>query len=159
MLLPFLLVTVTESLRAQTDVRSFIVVTPSSLTFSSPDPDSMIASASSSATWRLRFANATRTWQLRVNATSASVSNCGQVPLTAFRVSCNAVNVAKGGTGVCSGPIVLSDSPQTVASGNQGDHNYNSTADIQVQFVDSWQYPAKVSPACSLILAFTVEAQ
>jgi hypothetical protein len=144
-------------LNAQTDVR-WLTVSPSALNFTSADPSTGLASASSTVTWRLRFANTARPWQLRVHSLRPDVTNCGKVPLSAFRVSCSSLTVGKGGNGVCGAPVSLSVYPQIIASGSQGNHNYNSTAVLQVLFLDSWTYPAALSPACSLILTYTLEA-
>lgn len=146
-----------ESLYAQSDVR-WLIVNPVSLNFSSADPDTGVALASSTVTWRTRFGDTGRTWRLSVQAASVRVSNCDKIPPSAFRIACSAVSVAKHGNGVCASPVPLSTSPQVIASGSQGDHNYNSTAEIQVQFLDSWRYPAATAPACSLTLSYTLEA-
>lgn len=146
-----------EALRAQSDVR-WLTLSPVALNFSSADPDTGMAAASSTATWRIRFGSTTRTWQLRVHSSSAIVAGCGKVPLNAFRISCSSVVAAKDGTGLCGAPVSLSVYPQVIASGNQGDHNYNTTAQLQVQFLDSWRYPAALSPACSLVLSYTLDA-
>lgn len=142
---------------AQSDVRRF-TVNPTALNFSSVDPDSGLASASSTLTWRIRFASGTRLWRLSVKSEAPNVTSCGKIALNSFRVSCTSLAIGKDGTGTCGAPIPLSGFPQVIASGSQGDHNYNSTAELQVQFLDSWQYPAAVSPSCSILLTYTIEA-
>jgi len=149
--------TAAETLRAQSDVR-WLIINPVSLNFSSVDPDTGVAFAASTVTWRTRFGDSGRIWRLSVQSSSVNIANCPKIPPSAFRISCTAVSVAKHGNGVCAPALPLSTTPQVIASGNQGDHNYNSTAEIQVQFLDSWRYPAATAPACSLTLSYTLEA-
>ena len=152
-----LLLVAAEPLSAQADVR-WVTLSPTALNFSAVDPDSGIASASSTVSWRIRDGSTTRTWQLRVHSVASNVTGCGKVPLSAFRVSCNSVVVPKGGNGVCGAPVPLSTSQSIIASGDQGDRKTNSVAELNVQFVDSWRYPAALSPSCSVVITYTIDA-
>jgi hypothetical protein len=81
------------------------------------------------------------------------------VPLSAFRVTCNSLNLPPSATGSCVGsPITLSGTPQVVANGGQGSGTRNYQATLQVSFSDSWRYPGALSPACSVNLIYTLEA-
>jgi hypothetical protein len=146
------------AVRAQSTIAS-LTVTPTTVTFTAANPAASPAPISTTVNWRITGGAVSRPWTLRVQALPASVSNCPLVPVSAFRVTCNSLNMPPTATGSCvSGPIVLSGTPQVVANGNQGSGNRNYRANLQVSFADSWRYPGALSPACSVNLIYTLEA-
>src|SRR5437763_15629447 len=95
-------------------------ISPSTITFSSPNPDVTPANGSSTATiqWSMQ-GNPTALFSLTVQATSSSMTGCAAVPVSAIQVQCTAFTTgATGASGGCSsGSFALSTSPQTIASG------------------------------------------
>jgi hypothetical protein len=137
-------------------------ITPSTITFSSPNPDATPTNGSSTATiqWNMQ-GNPTNLFTLTVQASSSSMTGCPAVPVSAIQVQCTSfTSGAQGASGACnSGSFALSTSPQTIASGaKQGNGQSGGTTVIaSFTFTDAWKYPA--SSSCSLQLTYTVNAQ
>ena len=146
------------ALAAQTDIR-WLTVTPHDVSFTAVDPSSNPPTGTVTAQWRIRNGRPTRPWTLTVQALSAVVGNCGKVPLSAFRVRCASLKLAGNATGSCSSsPVVVSTGAGVLAWGTQSPGARTYTANLTVEFVDSWQYPGALSPACSLSLNYSVNA-
>ncbi|MBI4889599.1 MAG: hypothetical protein HY821_03170 [Acidobacteria bacterium] len=153
----FILVSIlAPALRAQSLIIS-LNVSPSSVTFTAPDPSSSPAPASASISWWISHGSTYRTWTLRVLASPASVTNCPNVPLSAFTIRCASLGNAAS-YGSCAGPVSLSGTGSILATGQQRKGTNLYSANISVQFTDSWRYPGATSPACALTLSYTVEA-
>jgi hypothetical protein len=133
-----------------------VTVTPSTISFFSPDPDITPAGGSSEATISWRMDGGARPWTLTVAAASSSFMSCSAVPLSAVRFSCQ--SAARGGglanASCASGTFTLTTLPQTIASGTrQGSGSSPFTIRVAFTFTDAWNYPANSS--CSLNLTYT----
>ena len=149
-----------ESLAAATSI-SGPTITPTTITFSSPDPDASPVNGSSTATivWSNSGGSANVGWTLGVQANSSAMVLCGSVPVSAVRVQCNSVSSTGTGNpiGNCAnGALALTTSPQTIASGNRQGNPGNFSVVLTFTFTDSWKYPANSS--CSLNLTYTITA-
>jgi hypothetical protein len=81
------------------------------------------------------------------------------VPVSAIRVACSSADVSGGaGTGVCAPAFSLSQVPQVLAQGNQGNNTRTYTVGVNFSFTDSWRYIASNGPSCSLTLTYTIVA-
>lgn len=140
-------------------IHSF-TVTPGALSFTAVDPDTGgPAPQTSQAVARFR-GSPSRYWTMSVQAETASLENCGGIPVSAIEVLCQSATLVGAGPGnaVCnSSAIPLSSTPQVVAQGRQGTQVSTVTVNLQVSFADRWRYPAAVSPACSVSLRYTVD--
>jgi hypothetical protein len=137
---------------------SNLKATPATITFTSTDPDAGAVSGSSTATvtWTVTGGATSRTWTLAVNASAASLTNCGEVPASAIKVTCATASVSGGaGTGACAAAFNLSNALQTVASGKEGNGTRGNTVTITYQFTDEWSYKAHVSPLCAATVTYT----
>jgi hypothetical protein len=134
-------------------------VSPSTITFSSPNPDVTPANGSTAATIQWAMAgNAGGAWSAAVQATSSSLTGCPAVPVSAIKFQCTSLSLATNGAGTCSsGTFTLSTSPQTVASGSKQGKSGNTVATVSFTFTDGWKYPA--SSSCSTQLTYTINAQ
>jgi len=136
-------------------------VLPSSIKFSSPDPDITPVSGNTPATivWTMT-GNKHGNWSLAVQAAAASLTSCPAVPVSAIKVQCTSAIPTGGGgpNATCtSGALTLSTAAQTLASGiNEGDPG-TITVNASFTFTDAWRYPA--SSACSVQLTYTITAQ
>ena len=142
-------------------VTGSVTVTPSTITFNSPDPDTTPVSGSTVGTvmWSMNGGNVL--WSMIVSAAAASFTSCPAVPLSAIQFSCSSVTPGGGGNpnGTCSaGTLTLSTTPQTVATGTrQGNGSAPFAATVAFTFTDAWKYPA--SPSCSIQINYSVTAQ
>jgi hypothetical protein len=142
-------------------VTGSVSVTPSTITFNSPDPDTTPVSGSTAGTvmWSMNGGNLG--WSMTVSAAAASFTGCPAVPLSAVQFSCGSVTPGGGGNpnGSCSaGTFTLSTTPQTIASGTkQGNGSSPFSATVTFTFTDAWKYPA--SSSCSIQLNYSVTAQ
>lgn len=131
---------------------------PSTLSFTSSDPD--VGAASPTATIYVYMGGpiSGKPWNLKVQASSSTLTNCASVPASAISAVCASFTSGGDGnapSGVCSGSFPLSTSYQTVASGLQGDGGADTfTINMTYQFTDAWKYPGATSPACSLALSY-----
>jgi hypothetical protein len=131
---------------------------PGSISFQANDPDAGGVSGNSDASVSWRASSfISGSWNLTVQAASASFQGCGTVPASAVRVTCSNAGVSGSGSGSCSGSFALSTSPQNVATGSEGTLNLNATYSVNLTFTltDSWKYQAQLSPQCSLSLTYT----
>ena len=137
------------------------VVMPPALQFAASDPDLGRVQANTPATvvWQIMGARPTGTWALTVQAEAATFSGCGRVPVTAVTVRCASVSSGgHGGAGTCGAPFQLSNQPQTLATGSQGNGNARFTVTVSFTFQDGWQYTGAVNPPCTLNLNYTIQA-
>jgi hypothetical protein len=135
-------------------------ITPLTINFSSSDPDAAPANGSSAASihWTLNNSNKNGNWSLTVQSATPTLAGCPAVPVSAVQFQCTSVTRANGGDGNCaSGSLVLSTSPQTVASGGKEGTTGATGVTLTFTFTDAWKYPA--SPSCSIQLTYTVNAQ
>ena len=133
-----------------------VTVVPSTITFTSPDPDTTPVNGNTTATTTWSMNGGTNTWTLGVNAAAASFASCPLVPLSAVHFTCSSAAKGSGAnaSATCtSGTFTLSTSPQTIASGKQGSGTSPFTVVVAFTFTDAWQYPANSS--CSLNLTYT----
>jgi hypothetical protein len=134
-------------------------VTPSTITFTSPDPDITPVGGSATATvaWGMS-GNNNGDWRLTVQSAAPSLSLCPTVPASAIVITCAGLSISGKGnpTGSCaSGAFPLSTGPQIVASGaRQGKSDI--TAVVSFAFTDNWKYLP--SSACSIDLIYTITA-
>lgn len=135
-------------------------VTPSSVSISSPDPDSSTGGGTASVRWGMS-GNVKGTWSVAVQAASSSLANCPAIPASAIKVQCTSFTAGSGVQGSCaSGSFTLSTSSQTIASGpgeGNGGAGSQSTINLSLSFTDDWKYTA--SSLCSVQLSYTVTAQ
>jgi hypothetical protein len=138
-------------------VTGSVTVTPATITFTSPDPDTTPVNGSSTATISWKMNGGTNSWTLGVNAAAASFTSCPLVSLSAVKFTCSSATPGGGGspTASCaSGTFTLSTSQQTIASGtHQGNGAAPFTVVVAYTFTDAWKYPANSS--CSLNLTYT----
>ncbi len=132
-----------------------LTITPSTISFSSSDPD-LSANGSSSSTVRWTMGgNPFGGWSMTIRATSPTLTGCPSVPVSAIRVQCTSVSPQLVGNGSCGGAINLSTTGQTVASGTwQGLGIGATVATFSFVFTDAWRYPA--SSSCSIQLNYTI---
>jgi len=138
-----------------------ITVTPATVTFQSSDPDAgTVAGTPVTVTWRYTDGWHKSDWSIRVRANSPTLANCGSIPASAIRVSCQLVTIQGGapgtGSGVCSQPFQLGTVDQQIAGGLQRQHDADYTVNIVFSFQDSWKYQGAINPACALELTYTV---
>ncbi len=140
-----------------------ITAMPATVTFVSSDPDQGLISGSPvTVTWRFTGGQQKRDWNIAVRADSSTLANCNTVPASAITVSCQAVSITgdgPGGSGSCSQPFQLGTANRQLAGGLQRQHNANYTVNITYSFQDSWRYRGAVTPACALVLTYTVYFQ
>jgi len=138
-------------------VTGSVTVTPSTITFSSPDPDTTPVSGNTTATVRWSMNGGATAWSLRVNASGSSFASCPSVPMSAIKFTCSSATPGGGSTpnATCSsGTFTLSTSPQTIASGTrEGNGSAPFTVVVAFTFTDAWNYPA--SSSCTLSLTYT----
>jgi len=136
-------------------------ITPSLITFPSPNPDATPTNGSSQVTIQWVMDNNPKgTWSLTVQAPSSSLAGCPAVPVSAIQFTCVSLTTQKeaDGQGACvSGTYPLSTGAQIVASGPKEGKTNTSTAVVSFTFTDSWKYPA--SSSCSVQLIYTITAQ
>ena len=139
-----------------------VTATPSTITFTSPDPDTTPTSGSSvsTVTWTMDGNN--KTWSVTAHATSASFTGCTAIPVSAVQFSCSGFTNLGGGTkngGCVSGTFTLSTTPQTIASGTaQGNGSGTSSFTASFTFTDAWKYPASPGSTCSISINYDVTA-
>lgn len=135
-------------------------VTPSSVSISSPDPDSSNTGATATVKWGMA-GNVKGTWSVALQAISSTLTNCPAIPASAVTVQCTSFTPGAGVQGSCtSGSFTLSTASQTIASGpgeGNGGAGSQSVINLSFSFTDNWKYIA--SPSCSVQLTYTVNAQ
>ena len=139
-------------------VISSFIATPSTIAFSSPNPDT---TASSTATVNISLTSANQhAWNMSVHSGASTLTNCGTVPVSAITVTCTTFSSGGTGshapTGSCGSPTILSTTPTQIISGIQGDQSDTYTIGLNYTFTDSWNYPGASSPACTLVLTYTL---
>lgn len=139
---------------------------PSSIVLTSSDPDTAVT-ATGSVVARVAFASLGKAWDIKVQASSTSLTNCSSVPASAITVSCSSVGTSGGllfgPNGSCRPSFTLSTIPTTLASGTQGDGGLilfpdHYTIQTTFSFADGWQYAGASSPACGVTLVYTINA-
>jgi hypothetical protein len=135
-----------------------VSATPSTISFTSTNPDSGTVSGSSSATvsWTTSGGSSSSTWNLKVQAAASSFTSCATIPTSAVTVTCN--SVSGGSSGACKSAVTLSSTTaQQVASGKESTST-NAPYSVTLNFTltDSWEYIANSS--CTLSLTYTVTA-
>ncbi len=130
-----------------------VMAAPSTITFTSPDPDITPVNGTSTATISWSMNGFFNSWSLSVNAASASFASCPLVPTSAVQYQCTSATPGSFGNASCTaGTFTLSISPRTIASGTaQG--TGTTTVVVAFKFTDAWKYPAGSS--CSLSLTYT----
>ena len=142
-------------------VMGSVTVSPPTITFSSPDPDTTPVNGSATATvaWRMT-GGPNKTWSLALNATSASFAGCPSVPVSAVQFSCQSVTPGDRGDGNCAGgTFTLSTTPSApiASGGKQGGGQSHFVVVIGFTFTDAWKYPANSS--CTLTLTYTASGE
>jgi hypothetical protein len=144
--------------------------TPATITFyaNNPDSPSVTGNATATITFTTNGGSYARTWNVRVQATSANFASCpSTVPISRVAVTCGSVSITGGnssypGSGVCSASSSLSTSLRTVASGmeaNNGSGYPVYTIRLTFTFLDSWGYIAVPSGApCTVDLNYLITA-
>jgi hypothetical protein len=120
-----------------------VVVTPSSITFTSPDPSANVTGAPASTTVSFRTHANPPAFSLHVKAVTPNFTGCNAPPASAVTVTCS------GASGLtCAGPAPLSNigNGTTVATGGGNDHPASFV--ITYNFQDSWKYQQGAS--CSI---------
>jgi hypothetical protein len=144
------------------------IITPSTLTFDSNDPDVM-ATAPTPVTVAITVTDGqpSRSWFLRVRAASPALTGCPVVPASALRLACTSASVSEkhpnnglgNGSATCGAPVNISTSSQPVASGRLGNRDRVYTVTLQVGFTDGWHYQVPAGSPCSANLSYTFEIQ
>lgn len=134
-----------------------LTVTPATITFTATNPATaplVAGSTSASATWTVLSGG--NNWNLTVQASAPTFTNCATVPISAVKVSCASATVGSlGGSAACSAPFQLSTAPTQAAGGAEGALAYNYSVTLNFTLADSWKYIAETSPACTLNLTYT----
>lgn len=139
---------------------SLITATPSTVNFSSSDPDTVpVAGSPVTVTWSTSNGSHSWTWNITARANTSTLGNCTSVPASAIRARCTSVAVTGGGSGSCSQSVPLGTTAQQIAGGYEGSGTASYTVNITYEFTDSWRYRGATAPACSLILTYSVYAQ
>jgi hypothetical protein len=138
-------------------------VLPATVSLVSNDPDATPTPGSATVTWNNLLGLLTSSWTLSVAANSSLPLNCPAVPSSAFSVKCSSISVSGIAlpTYACAGPVALSTTYQTIASGIDGTVltlGATHTVSVAVGFADSWKYPV-TGAACSLSLMYSLVAQ
>ena len=137
---------------------SGLTASPGTITFTSSDPDAgPVSGSTATVTWIVTNGSKNNNWTLSVSVGSPTLTNCGTVPASAIRVTCARASVGGGGSGSCRPAFDLSTTPQTVASGQEGNNTRTYTVTINYSFTDQWKYIAAVSPACAATLTYTAD--
>ena len=137
-----------------------ITASPSTISFSATDPDvvpNVSGNSAATVSWSITSGGSpSQTWTLTVQAPVSSFSSCSTVPVSAVTVRCASASVTGGGgSGSCRPAFTRSTSPQTVASGKEGN---NHTVTINFNLADTWKCVAAQSPACTSTITYTVNA-
>ena len=134
-----------------------ITPSPSTVAFTSTNPDLGPVSAPVTLTWQMSGGAVAKTWYINVQASQDPLANCSTVPDSAITVQCTSASVTNSGTGTCSGSFPLSASTATqFAGGQQGAGTSNYTVHVTYQLADKWKY---MVGACSLTLTYLVWQQ
>lgn len=131
-------------------------VTPAAITFTATDPTGtpvVNGSAGAVVQWSIAGGKTTKGWTLGVSAPT-TFSACSTVPASAVNVTCG--SVTGGNAGACSAATSLTNSPVTIASGNESTGTVNYTVNLTFTLQDSWEYIA--SSSCSLAVTYTITA-
>jgi hypothetical protein len=137
-----------------------VTVSPSNISFTASNPDGGAVSASSPATlsWQVLSGSHLQTWNVSLQASSSTFSNCPTIPVSAVQVRCSTASVSGGGgSGSCGGSFPLSTTLQQAAGGVQGDNTNTYTVYLTFTLAESWRYTANSS--CSLSITYSVTAQ
>jgi hypothetical protein len=134
-----------------------VSASPSTISFTSTNPDagSVSGSASSTVSWNTSSGSSSSTWNLKVQAAASSFTGCATVPTSAVTVTCS--SVSGGSSGACESAVALSTTGQKVATGKESTSTsapYSVT--LNFTLTDSWEYIANSS--CTLSLTYTVTA-
>jgi hypothetical protein len=125
-------------------------VTPATITFTAPDPDTNATVAgSASASLKFTLAMGKTAWSVAVS--SPGFTNCATVPVSA--VTATATCTTTSGTSSCSNGA-LSAAGTTIASGTKANPASAFTITIAFTLADSWTYIA--SSSCSLALTYSI---
>lgn len=146
-----------NKLLPQATMLTAVTASPSTITFTATDPDLGGVGGSSAATvgWSLSGGSSSSTWNLSVQASSATFASCSTVPTSAVTVACTGVSGGTGGT--CAAAVPLSTNPQQVASGYEHNGSASKPYSVTLNFTltDSWSY---IANSCTLTLTYTVNA-
>jgi hypothetical protein len=133
--------------------------TPGTISFQSTNPDSGVASGSSTAslTWTVVLGSHLQNWILSVQSGSGSFTGCPTVPVSAVQVSCQSASINGSlGTAGCAGSFSLSSTPAAVASGLQAEGTGSHSVIVYFTLAESWRYVAH--SACTLTVTYSVNA-
>jgi hypothetical protein len=134
-------------------------VAPGSLTFSGTDPDLVGISASSQITVNFTMSGGKNKneWSLDVWASAATFTSCPLVEDHAITITCTEARVGytgNGGTASCSGPVNLTTSAATLASGKEDSGNNRPfSVTLNAMLNDRWRFTATTTP-CTLTLNY-----
>lgn len=134
-----------------------LTVTPATISFSASNPATApVVAANSTATISWSVLSGGNNWNVTVQASAPTFSNCPTVPVSAVKVSCASATIGSlGGSATCAAPFQLSTTPLQVAGGAEGVVAMNYTVTLNFTLADSWKYIAQTSSACSLSLTYT----
>lgn len=133
--------------------------TPATITFSATNPATApVVAGSSTATVAWSVFSGGNNWNLNVQASAPTFTNCPTVPISAVKVSCATATIGSimgAGSATCAAPFQLSTAPLQVAGGAEGTFSYNYSVTLNFTLADSWKYIAETSPQCTLSLTYT----
>jgi hypothetical protein len=143
-----------------------LTASPSSISFSSTDPDlgAVSGSAAASVTFGLLLGTATNTWTVSVSAATSTFTGgtCTTIPASAITVTCASVAVnnygGTAGTGACAASSTLSTTGKTAASGGEGNFYDTFTITLNLTLTDSWAYIAATTTTCPLSITYSLNA-
>jgi hypothetical protein len=139
---------------------------PSSISFTSTDPDlgTVAGSAAATVTFSMFFGTASNTWTLSVSSASSTFTggSCTTIPASAITATCSSVSDSSFGgtaaTGACGAAAKLSTTGKTIVSGSEGTIFDTLTVTVNFTLSDSWAYIAATSPTCPLSITYTLNA-
>lgn len=143
---------------AQTQISNQLV-TPSTITFTSPDPDTPAqSSVSATVSFTTRGGATSNTWNVQVKSDGTTFNNCtSSIPPTAVSAICSSATTLGPATAACLAPVTLSTNYQTIASGTEGPGNKNYSVVVTFIFTDSWGYVPS-NTACRLAIRYRMTA-
>ena len=125
-------------------------VTPSSVTFTSSNPDGSVTGVPSTTNVSFKTSGSPAAFTVHVKAVTPNFSGCNAPPASAVMVSCSSPSGV-----TCAGPAALSNSGNgTTAATGSGNHNPASFV-LTYNFHESWKYQQGASCSISTQIIYT----
>jgi len=125
-------------------------VSPSSITFTSSDPDVSVTGTPSTTNVSFKTTFNPASFTVHVKALSTAFTGCNKPPISAVKVTCSS---ASGVTCASAAALTSTGNGTTVATGS-GNHNIASLV-LTYSFQDSWNFQQGASCSLSVQVLYT----